>query len=61
MSSFSIRCRFAEYDLFKPTISIQSCLQYIYKFSYKFDTVLYQFHETGTSDKTFMGLDYELK
>ena len=28
---------------------------YIYEFSYKIDTVLYQFLETGTSDITFMG------
>ena len=34
---------------------------YIYRFSYKFDTVLYQFLETGTSDKTLMGLDQLLK
>ena len=34
---------------------------YIYEFSNKFDTVLYQFLETGTSDITFMGLDQELK
>ena len=34
---------------------------YIYKFSYKFDTVLYQFLETGTSDGTLMGLNKPLK
>ena len=34
---------------------------YIYEFSYKFDTVLFQFLETGTSDITFMGRDQELK
>ena len=34
---------------------------YIYKFSYKFDTVLYQFLETGTSDETLMGLNQLLK
>ena len=34
---------------------------YIYEFAYKFDTVLYKFLETGTSDKTFMGRDQELK
>ena len=28
---------------------------------YNFSTVLYQFLETGTSDKTFMGRDQELK
>ena len=51
---FQIGCIFAEYELFKPTISIQNCK---YKFSYTFDTVLYQFQETGTSDKNFMGRD----
>ena len=34
---------------------------YLYEFSYKFDIVLYQFLETGTSDITFMGRDQELK
>ena len=29
----------------------------IYRFLYKFDTVLYQFLKTGTSDRTLMGLD----
>ena len=29
--------------------------------SYKFDTVLYQFLEKGTSDITFMGCDQDLK
>ena len=33
---------------------------YIYEFSYKFDTVLYQFFEIGTSDITFMSRDQEL-
>ena len=28
---------------------------------YKINTVLYQFLETGTSDRTFMGLDQLLK
>ena len=28
---------------------------------YKFDTVLYQFLGTGTSDRSFMGRDQELK
>ena len=31
------------------------------KLSYNFNTVLYQFLETGTSDKSFMGCDQELK
>ena len=34
---------------------------YIYKFSYKFDKVIYPFLEKGTSDMTFMGRDRELK
>ena len=34
---------------------------YIYELSYNFNTFLYQFLETGTSDKTFMGRDQELK
>ena len=34
---------------------------YIYELSYNFNTVLYQLLETGTSDKTFMGHDQELK
>ena len=33
----------------------------MYKFSYKFDTVLYKFLETGTLDRTLMGLDQLLK
>ena len=33
----------------------------IYKFSYKFDTVIYQFLQTGTSDGTLIGLDQLLK
>ena len=38
-----------------------SFVLHIYEFLYKFDTVLYQFLETGTSDITFMGRDQELK
>ena len=55
---FIIGCVFAEYDLFKPIICIQN---FLYKFSYKFDTVFYQFLGTGTLDITFMGRDKELK
>ena len=33
---FQFGCIFAEYDQFKPTISIQNCV-YIYEFSYKFE------------------------
>ena len=55
-SRFQIGCVFAKYDLFKHTILKQVYI-YIYRFSYKFDTVLHQFLETGTSDRTLMGLD----
>ena len=34
---------------------------HIYKFWYNFDTILYQFHETGTSDRTKIGHDQLLK
>ena len=34
---------------------------YAYKFSYYFNTALYRFLETETSDKIFMGRDQELK
>ena len=50
-SHFQIGCVFAEYDLFKPTTFIQL---YTYEFSHKFDTVLYQFLETGASDRCLM-------
>ena len=33
----------------------------VYELSYNFNTVLYQFLEVLTSDKTFMGRDQELK
>ena len=42
-------------------LSLRFSKFYIYEFSYNFNTVLYQFLETGTSDKTFMGRDQELK
>ena len=34
---------------------------YVFEFAYIFDTVLYQFVETGTSERTLMGLDQFLK
>ena len=40
---------------------LQYKVVYINEFSYILDTVLYQFHETGTSDLTFMGRDQQLK
>ena len=58
---YQIRCVFAEYDLFKPIISIQNSIYiYIDEFSYKFDIVFYPFAETGTPDITFMGRNQEL-
>ena len=42
-------------------LSLVRVLLHIFEFSYKFDKVLYQFLETGTSDITFMGRDQELK
>ena len=36
-------------------------VQTLYTIWYNFDTVLYQFLETGTSNRTFMGRDKELK
>ena len=46
-------------------IEIKLCQNYtkshIYEFWYNFDTVLYQFLETGTSDRTLMGRDQVLK
>ena len=44
---FQIVCVFAEYDLFKLLLYK---ISYINRFSYNFDTVLYQFLETGISD-----------
>ena len=46
---FQIGCVFAEYDLFNTKTFIKKL--HIYEFSYKFDTVLYQFLETETPDK----------
>ena len=42
---------FVEFDLFNNFYT----KLHIYEFSYKFDTVLYQFLETETSDRTLMG------
>ena len=41
-------------------LSLVGVLLHIYEFSY-FDTVLYKFLETGTSDNSFMGREQELK
>ena len=48
---FQIGCVFADYDLFKSLL-----YKILYKFSYKFDTVIYKFLETRTSDRTLIGL-----
>ena len=42
-----------ELNLFKPTNSIQNCIYINFSIN--------QFLEIGTSDKTFMGRDQELK
>ena len=46
-------------------IDIKLCqkntITYIYWYCNNFDTVLYQFFETGTSDRTLIGLDQLLK
>ena len=42
-------------------LSLRFSKLYIYELSYNFNTVLNQFLERGTSDKTFMGHDQELK
>ena len=55
---FQIGCIFAEYELLKPTTSIQN---WIYKFLYNFDTVLYQFLVTGTSDRCLIGIVQRLR
>ena len=58
LNRFQICCVFDDYDLFKPTTFIQKCIiiEFFYpsnehEFSYNFDAVLYQFLETGTSDR----------
>ena len=56
---FQIGCIFAEFDLFKPTTFIQNSIDIL--FLYKFDKVVNQFLEKGTSDITFVGRDRELK
>ena len=40
--------------LLKSVLAAVPCLKY--KFNYKFDTVFYQFFETGTSERTLIGL-----
>ena len=50
---FQIGCVFIEYGLFNTTNFI---LNIIYTIWYNFDTVLYQFLETGTSDRRLIGI-----
>jgi len=50
---------FAKYDLFKTWILILNLTFPI--FWYNLDTVLYQFVESGTSDRTLIGIDQLLK
>ena len=47
LSHFQIGCEFIEYCLFNTTNTKSD----IYTFWYNFDTVLYKFLETGTSDR----------
>ena len=49
-SHLQIGCVFAEYNPLKPTIFNQNFIC-ICRFSYTFVTVLYQFLETGTTDR----------
>ena len=55
---FQIGFVFVEFDLFKPTTFIQN---YLYELSYNFDTVLYQFLETGTLDRSLIGIAQRLR
>ena len=41
--------------------SVEYCESYIYTFWYNFNTVLYQFLETGTSDRTLICLNQLLE
>ena len=51
---FQIGCLFVKYDLFNYESYTKS---YIYTFWYNFDTVLYQFLDTRTSDRPLIGLN----
>ena len=55
--------RFNRFDVYRIQTNRHPGKLNLYKdeFSYKFDTLLCQFLETGTSDITFMGSDQELK
>ena len=68
LNRFQICCVFDDYDLFKPTTFIQKCIiiEFFYpsnehEFSYNFDAVLYQFLETGTSDRCFICIVQRLR
>ena len=56
---FQIGCMFAEYDQFKPTISIRNCIYM--NFPINLTEVLYQFLEKVTSVINLMGRDQGLK
>ena len=52
------RLLFPEYDLCKPTIFIHIFIHlYTNRFLYKFDTALYQFFETETSDVSWVSIN----
>jgi len=55
---FQIVSVFAEFDLFKHIIFTKF---HIHRFSYNFDTVLYQFLETGTSDRCLICIVQRLR
>ena len=48
------------WEFWSRDLSLRLSKFYIDELSYNFNTVLYQFLETGTSDKTFMGRNQEL-
>ena len=48
------KCANSQAETSQVVLAAVPCLKY--KFFYKFDTVLYQFFETGTSDRTLIGL-----
>ena len=50
---FQVGCVIVKYYFCNTTTFMQNC---IYAFSYKFDTVLYQFLKTRTSDRCLIGI-----
>ena len=51
---FQIGCVFVEYDQFNTTNIIQNLTYVRRTFWYNFDTVLYQFIETGTPERNLI-------